>query len=279
MAFTTENGDVFIKSDDGLKLHATLLRNKSNKNCVICFHGYSSKGLNDYGSISKFYIEQGFNMLLVDHMTMDAQAIVMFFKDIIQIYCHKAYDIDYPKSLASFIKALEKDLKYEANSKALQKDREYWTEVLKQGEPMYADMTGDNLLERQREERNNPNLRAAVCGIQSCDAEIAQFHLEPNPSDWLVTFCEKNNISMATLLLMALRTYLQKVNNNQTDISVQNTVSRRATLAEKNSGGTRIHFFPCRTIVNLDETFLEGCYKIRDAQNAVFRHARYCHKN
>lgn len=66
-------------------------------------------------------------MLLVDHMTMDAQAIVMFFKDIIQIYCHKAYDIDYPKSLASFIKALEKDLKYEANSKALQKDREYWT--------------------------------------------------------------------------------------------------------------------------------------------------------
>lgn len=58
--------DVFIKSDDNLKLHATLLRSKSNKNCVICFHGYTSKGLNDYGSIAKFYIEQGFNMLIVD---------------------------------------------------------------------------------------------------------------------------------------------------------------------------------------------------------------------
>ena len=57
---------VFVKSDDGLKLHATLLRSNSNKNCVICFHGYTSKGLNDYGSISKFYIEQGFNMLIVD---------------------------------------------------------------------------------------------------------------------------------------------------------------------------------------------------------------------
>lgn len=31
--------DVFIKSDDNLKLHATLIRNKSNKKCVICFHG------------------------------------------------------------------------------------------------------------------------------------------------------------------------------------------------------------------------------------------------
>lgn len=58
--------DVFIKSDDNLKLHATLLRSKSNKNCVICFHGYTGKGLNDYGTISKFYIEQGFNMLIVD---------------------------------------------------------------------------------------------------------------------------------------------------------------------------------------------------------------------
>lgn len=55
--------DVFIKSYDNLKLHATLLRSESNKNCVICFHGYTSKGLNDYGSIAKFYIEQGFNML------------------------------------------------------------------------------------------------------------------------------------------------------------------------------------------------------------------------
>lgn len=58
--------DIFIKSDDNLKLHATLLRSKSNKNCVICFHGYTGKGLNDYGSIAKFYIEQGFNMLIVD---------------------------------------------------------------------------------------------------------------------------------------------------------------------------------------------------------------------
>lgn len=58
--------DVFIKSDDNLKLHATLLRSSNNKNCVICFHGYTSKGLNDYGSMAKFYNEQGFNMLIVD---------------------------------------------------------------------------------------------------------------------------------------------------------------------------------------------------------------------
>lgn len=58
--------DVFIRSDDGLKLHGTLLRCNSNKNCVICFHGYTSKGTNDYGAMAKFYHDQNFNMIMVD---------------------------------------------------------------------------------------------------------------------------------------------------------------------------------------------------------------------
>ena len=61
---------------------------------------------------------------------MDAQSIVLFFKDVITIYCHKMYGYDYPKPLASYIEQLEKDLKYEANSKALNRDRAYWKEVI-----------------------------------------------------------------------------------------------------------------------------------------------------
>lgn len=59
--------DVFIESDDGLKLHATLIKNKAeSKKTVICFHGYTSCSTNDYVALSKFYYEQGFNLLLVD---------------------------------------------------------------------------------------------------------------------------------------------------------------------------------------------------------------------
>lgn len=59
--------------------------------------------------------------LLVDHMCLDAQAIILFLKDVIQVYCSKKFDTDYPKPLQSYIKALEKDLMYEDNSKALKK--------------------------------------------------------------------------------------------------------------------------------------------------------------
>lgn len=212
--------------------------------------------------------------LLVDHMISDAQAIVLFLKDVIQIYCAKKYSTDYPKPLQSYIKALEKDLKY-VSSKTAEKDREFWTKRIESSEPMYTDITGENSLERERIQKNKPNLRAATAGISDCSAGIAQFHLEPNPSDVLVKFCTDNNIPMATLLLMALRTYLQKVNNGEPDVSIQNTVSRRATLLEKLSGGTRVHFFPCRTIVNLDDTFLDGCRKIQEAQVSTFRHPNF----
>lgn len=58
--------DIFIKSFDNLKLHGTLLKSTNNKNCVICFHGYTSRGLNDYGAMSKFYHEQDFNVIMID---------------------------------------------------------------------------------------------------------------------------------------------------------------------------------------------------------------------
>ena len=32
----------------------------------MCFHGYTSEGLNDYTSIAKFYLNQGFSLMVVD---------------------------------------------------------------------------------------------------------------------------------------------------------------------------------------------------------------------
>ena len=58
--------DLYIQSFDGLKLHGTFLGADNNKKCVICFHGYTSKGTNDFCALSKFYHEQGFNVILAD---------------------------------------------------------------------------------------------------------------------------------------------------------------------------------------------------------------------
>ena len=51
--------DVYIQSEDGLKLHGTYFPGKDPKRAVICFHGYTSRGLNDYPSLARFYMGCG----------------------------------------------------------------------------------------------------------------------------------------------------------------------------------------------------------------------------
>jgi len=58
--------EVWITSEDGLRLHGTFFTNSFSKKAVICFHGYTSEGLNDYSTLAKFYLEQGFHLLIVD---------------------------------------------------------------------------------------------------------------------------------------------------------------------------------------------------------------------
>lgn len=62
-----EHEDVYIKSNDNLKLHGILFHKRSSKRIVICLHGYSSKGgTSDYTAISKFYLDRDFNILMID---------------------------------------------------------------------------------------------------------------------------------------------------------------------------------------------------------------------
>ena len=58
--------DVYIKAKDGLKLHATYFPYENSKKVVICFHGYTSEGMNDYSTLALFYRKHGYNLLIVD---------------------------------------------------------------------------------------------------------------------------------------------------------------------------------------------------------------------
>ena len=213
--------------------------------------------------------------LLVDHLTMDAQSLICFMKDIIELYCNRMYEgIDYPKDMASYIEQLEKDLAYEAGSKMKQKDAEYFEKLIASSEPIYNGILGTKNLDETRERTGNPNARAAYNATDSMESALDIFKLEAQPTQELIDFCEKYHISLATLLIMGLRTYFQKMNGND-DVSINTAIARRATIKEKKSGGTRIHSFPFRTIITRDKTFLEGIYEIRDQQNEMFRHANY----
>ena len=211
---------------------------------------------------------------LADHLSMDAQSLIGFLKDVIEIYCNATYEnIPYPADTSSYIEQLKKDLAYEAGSRAKERDTEFFHRLIEASEPIYNGLEGDELA-RQREREKKPKLRSVIDVSDSVDSELDCFHLEAEPTERLMKFCEEYHVSLATLLLMGLRTYFQKMNGND-DVSINSAIARRATLMEKRCGGTRIHSFPCRTIVSRDKTFLEGIYEVRDRQNELFRHANF----
>lgn len=213
--------------------------------------------------------------ICVDHMTMDAQSLILFLKDVIEIYANMKYEgMEYPKEMKSYIEQLKKDLEYEADSRAKKRDTEFFEKMISSSEPIFNSIFGPGKLKAEREKEKNPDIRAVTNVSDNVDANIITFQLEADPSNRLMQFCEEHHISMVCLLMMGLRTYLQKVNGND-DVSINTTVARRATLSEKRCGGTRIHCFPFRTVVEKGDTFMEGLKKIRDGQNRIFRHANY----
>lgn len=210
-----------------------------------------------------------------DHRFLDAQSLICFLKDVIELYCNANFEgIPYPADMRSYVEQIKKDLAYEAGSKAQARDREFFHKLIEESEPIYNGIDGPGRLAAAREATGNPNQRSAPTGSDSFAAAIDVFHLEEEPTKRLMDFCTQQHISLQCLLIMGIRTYLQKVNQCD-DVSMQVAYARRATLLEKKSGGTRIHCFPFRTIIPESMTFLEGIFEIRDRQNEVFRYVNF----
>ena len=129
--------------------------------------------------------------------------------------------------MTSYIAQLEKDLAYEAGSRAQQRDREYFHRLIEESEPIYNGLYGRQMLEYTRQKLKDPTLRAAYNTSDSVDSALDIFHLEAEPTRRLMEFCEKYHVSMTCLLLMGIRTYFQKMNGFD-DVSINSAIARRA---------------------------------------------------
>lgn len=55
-----------VKSFDGLTLYGRYLKNGDSKKTIMLFHGYRSCGEKDFSGAFKFFVDSGYNILLVD---------------------------------------------------------------------------------------------------------------------------------------------------------------------------------------------------------------------
>lgn len=213
--------------------------------------------------------------LRIDHLLTDSCGVIAMANDVMELYCHFVFGTALPAPMLSYRDAALKDLEKEADPVRTAKDAAFWEAQAAIGEPIFTSITGPDKLAASRLRHGNPSLRAA--DRQMTDLRVGQtsYFLEPDACQRLLNFCEAHQVSMTNLLLMGLRTYLSKTNCFEKDISIRNYVSRRTSRLSRKSGGSRIHSFPCRTILEPELSFLDGIRTIQHLQNEVYRHANY----
>lgn len=210
---------------------------------------------------------------VINHIMMDSWAISMFYKDVMDIYNSLANGLPLPKEVKSYESCLIKEIEYH-NSDSYKKDQEFWSNELAQTEPIYTSVNGFEVLEKYRKKIKNNDTRFSKSFFIRTKAEHIIRFVDKDDMDKMKTFLKEYEFpSMQILFLMGLRTYLAKVNNETSDVSINSVIARRATLEDKFSGGTRVHFLPFRSIVDEDKTFLEALNILLDKQNSLYRHA------
>jgi len=223
-------------------------------------------------------LPEGFNGFFahLDHRLIDSCGIAVMVKDIMTLYAHYKYDREYPGELSDFEKMLVKDVERANNPKRFERDKNYWESLLdKYGEPLYSDIQGPEVLATSRKAHNNPNLRSADIEQENLYVTVKDYVLEKEPAAELLDYCREKKISFNNLMLLAMRTYLSKVNNGQEDITIESFIARRSTHDEWTSGGSRTIMFPCRTVIGKSASFIEAAGIVQDTQNANYLHSNY----
>ena len=196
----------------------------------------------------------------VNHIIMDAWGLIVYAKDVVEVYSAMKDGEELPEGPNSFIPLIEKDLAY-MSSEQYEKDYEFFKEQYKEL-PNYAAIDKKSVGKRYRSYSLKFKAKQKV------------LTLEKDKVEKINNFCRKNRISTQTLFILGSQLYFYKLNN--TDKSMVNSVlARRNTFESKNAGGMLVNNLMMKVECPYDLSFIEACDKLSEEQFATFRHGDF----
>ena len=258
------------------------LSGKTQEEVDKYFGSLASKRVTYYNKpLSRIYFLKnctGYNgiFLVVSHLILDSWGICVFYKDIMAVYEAMVNNKELPPPPVSYKELMLKDLEYKTSPKYV-KDRDFWRkQFTKDNEPIFTHINGPEILDRARKKHKNPDYRSAgATGFFKPEATHEICIIPKETAEKMASFSREKRVPIQTLVMLGIRTYLSKANRMEKDITFYSSVARRGTLAEKNSGGTRVHFVPLRTVMSEEKTFVEALEEFTSKQNEAYRHSEY----
>jgi len=215
--------------------------------------------------------------LNISHIIADLCGVLVIFSDLLDVIIAAVNGTPMPKPLALFEDCLKKDLQIFNNKEEIEKHKQFYKEYYsKYGPSFYAGPDGMRSLNKLRLKKKDPNLRYMTMNTFFFDkSDNYGIHLPAERAAPILSFCEKNNIPLQTMIYVGMRTYLSRINEGTDDVTFMIAVNRRITLADKRSGGCRVNALPLRTVISKDKTFMQAIEQTQEIQFQILRHADF----
>ncbi len=213
----------------------------------------------------------------VSHLNMDAMGAVGFYVDLMSIYKALKDGTELPAPLYSYEEYIKQELETVRSQKKFDKHEKWYREYFaKGGEPFYAGVHGPAFLEKMRKKKKNPNLRVPAAYNPLLDkCNMIQGHIGTEDAAKIFTFCKENSIAPESLFMMALRTHCSAINYRTEDVFMMATCSKRSTFKEKRMSGCVVQPIQVRTILNEQQTFMDGVKEYTSVRTQLYRHLDY----
>ena len=211
------------------------------------------------------------------HVAMDAAGVMLFYRDYIEVYKALRDGTELPPPLGRFEDALQRDIAMFENKERMDRIKAFYTDYFAQGGPsFFAGVDGGRDLERTRKKLRKPDFRGVSTVHPFNDkSETEKLHIDAETVDRMEAFCREHHVSVQALLQFAIRNHLSHINNNVPDVCLFTTISRRATLADKNSGGSRALAHVVRTIFEPSVKFTEALARTDKCNLRIYRYAEF----
>ncbi len=261
------------------EMHYLNLSGKNPEEVDAVFNKLASKRVTHFDKpLSRVFFLENCNgmkgiFFIVSHLILDSWGICNFFKDVMSVYEAMAKGGEYPKAPYAYKDLMLQELNYR-NTPQYIKDREYWiNEFSPTNEPIFTHLNGSKVLDKVRKKKKNPLYRRATSLSFLSFASQEILLIPKDMVDKMKLFCSEHRLPVQTLIMLAYRSFISKINRREKDILFYTVLARRGTLAEKSSGGSRVYFLPFRTILDESTTFKDSLEMLAEKQSSIYKHS------
>lgn len=223
-------------------------------------------------SLIKTFDNKDMVFIKVCHYIMDTYGIIIFLKDLFDVYNSLKNGSELPPELKKFEDVVKKDVVRKNDKELDKKNEQFFTEYYKdKTEPYYAGVPG---LTTKRAKRRFEKRTMDMFFVHNQTKGYMK-DIDNVLTTKIMSYCMEHKVTPANLLFFASSVCQSKMNNNVENMLQLELCNCRATALERGCSGTKVQSLGCYIHLDHEKTISENFKIFCENQNTFYRYLGY----